>query len=319
MASRNDRRRGDGKSSRTGGYSSQSTSGRRPVASTARSRAARVSTVTVGELTREERRQRSQNAYRSHMRRIFVILGLIAVLVVGYIVLYFSDAFAITEVTVSGVEHLTDTEMSELAAVPSDTTLLRVDTDQIKKNVMRDAWVEDVDVQRVFPHTLNLAVTERQIAATVEVSTDQGTSTELWAIADDGMWLCKIPDQDSEEGQQISQKIYEDAANVFTITEVAYGVTPEVGTYCTDDSILNALDIVTGMTTELKDHVVKVSASSAESTTLTLDNNVEIAFGSADDIRDKERVCLEIMEEHPDEVAYINVRVVSSPTWRAIS
>ena len=52
-------------------------------------------------------------------------------------------------------------------------------------------------------------------------------------------------------------------------------------------------------------------------TTLTLDDDVEIAFGKAENIRDKERVVLKIMEENPT-VVYINVRVVDRPTWRAL-
>jgi cell division protein FtsQ len=70
------------------------------------------------------------------------------------------------------------------------------------------------------------------------------------------------------------------------------------------------------MTTDLAGKVKKVTATDAESTLLTLDSNVEIAFGTAEDIRDKELVCQEIMEQHPS-VVYINVRVVSKPTWRS--
>jgi len=73
-----------------------------------------------------------------------------------------------------------------------------------------------------------------------------------------------------------------------------------------------------GLTTDLADAIVKVQATDAESTLLTLSNGIQIAFGTADDIREKERVCLHIMEQNPDKVAYINVRVVSKPTWRAV-
>ena len=33
---------------------------------------------------------------------------------------------------------------------------------------------------------------------------------------------------------------------------------------------------------------------------------------------DKERVCLELMREHPGKIAYINVRTVNKPIWRAV-
>lgn len=278
----------------------------------------RVSTVKVGSLTQGQssRDARVNRSYRAHMAKMFVLLGVLAVLAAACAGVYFSNLFSIKQVTVSGVEHLTANEMTQLANVPSDTTLLRVDAGAIKSSIMRDAWVADVDVQRIFPDTLNLAVTERAIGAVVEISVDEGKSIEQWALSVDGMWLCMIPEEGSEAAASISPKIYEDKAEVLAIKDVAYGAAPEVGTYCTDESIVNALDIVTGMTTELKDRVKTVSATSTENTTITLDSNVEIAFGAAEDIRDKERVCLQIMADHPDGVSYINVRVANSPTWR---
>ena len=69
---------------------------------------------------------------------------------------------------------------------------------------------------------------------------------------------------------------------------------------------------------ELAGQVVGINASSVAETTLTLESGVEIAFGKAEDIRDKERVIQQIIADNPYGVAYINVRMVESPTWRAI-
>ncbi len=278
----------------------------------------RVTSVRVGDLNRADRRERARATYHHHVVRIAVVLVALAALVLGGIVLYFSDAFAVEEVHFEGVEHLTSTDVEALVDVPAGTTLLRVDTAAIKQSLLRDAWVESVTVHRAFPHTLNIVVTERTMAAVVEVSSQDATSTQDWALSSDGMWLMAIPSQDSELGQSLNQKIYEDAESVLRITDVPYGTSPETGAYCTDESINNALGIVTGMTTSLADQVVSVQATDAESAVLTLADGVEIAFGAAEDIRDKERVCLEIMEQNPGTVAYINVRVVDSPTWRAL-
>ena len=38
----------------------------------------------------------------------------------------------------------------------------------------------------------------------------------------------------------------------------------------------------------------------------------------AEDIRDKERIVLQIMADNPGKVSYINVRVPDRPTWRAV-
>ena len=308
-------------SNRQGAYPSGRPSTRSGYTPTGRpsSRTGRVSSVSVGEVAQYGRNQRMQQTYRRYVMRLGVIVGIIAVLFLCALGVYYSPAFGVEEVHVDGAEHLTAQEMSALAAVPENTTLLRVDAKTIRSNIMRDAWIKDVKVKREFPHTLVLDVTERGIAATVTVSINDGEDSQLWAIGQDGMWLCPIPPKDSEEAKTVSPKIYEDADKVFSITDVPYGVIPEVGSYCSDDSVTNAMEVVTGLTTNLKKQVVKVSATSTETTTLTLKSGVEIAFGKAEDIRTKERVCLKIMEENPGKVAYINVRVVSSPTWRSLS
>lgn len=275
-----------------------------------------LTSVRVGDLRGGTRVSRAQSAYRRYVVRIVIIVSVLAALVIGGAVVYNSSLFTIENVTVTGVEHLTTADMTNMANVPSNTTLLRVDAVGIRERLKQNAWVADADVKRVFPHTLELAVTERAIAATVAVPTEDAKSVKTWAISSDHLWLMPIPDQNSEAGKNTSPKVYEDAASVLAIVDVPYGTKAELGTYCTDDTVNNALDIVSSMTTELAGRVTKVSANGAEETKLVLDNGVEIAFGKAEHIRDKERVCLKIMEEHPD-VVYINVRVVDRPTWRA--
>ena len=246
-----------------------------------------------------------------------VMVGAVAVLALG-LILFFSPILQIDDVQVNGSTHLTDAEIEALVNVPAGVTLLSVDAGSISRSLERDAWVETATVRRVFPHTLAIDITERDIAAVVEVLTSDAKAVQPWAIASDGMWLMEIPAQDSELGQSISPQIYTDAASVLHIKNVPFGLTPEVGTYCTDDNVNNALAILDGLSTDLADQVKAVSATDAASTLLTLENGIEIAFGTAEDIRDKERICLKIMEEHPGKVAYINVRVVDRPTWRAV-
>src|SRR5699024_7690815 len=95
-------------------------------------------------------------------------------------------------------------DMQNMAGVPAGTTLLRVDAAGIRDNLLKNAWVQDVSVNRVFPDTLELAVTERTIEAVVEVPAENAGTTNVWAIASDGMWLMPIPDQDSEAGRRTS-------------------------------------------------------------------------------------------------------------------
>lgn len=283
----------------------------------------RVESKTVAQIDREHRRaQRSDAASRaaSASRVPFVVIGIIVAVIIVAVVTVFllsrTDAFEIEDVNIDGVEHLTSQELGALISIPQGTTLLNVDADSIARTLKRDSWVQDVQITREFPSTLVISITERQIAAIAEVPVGATQTIQNWAISKDDIWLMAIPSRESEIGSQISEQIYEDADQALHITKIPPGLNPEIGKECTDDDIVNALDIISGLTTELADRVKTIEAPDKESTSLILEDNIEIAFGSAENIREKELVCLEIMENNPT-VVYINVRVVDRPTWRA--
>ena len=263
-------------------------------------------------------RYRSKRAARRVPIVFITIVAIVAVLDLGGVVLANSGVFTVRQVTVSGVSHITSEEVTNLAAVPEGTTLLNVDANGITSRMTSNPWVQSASVDRVFPDTLNLNVTERPISAVVSVTVDDSNTVERWALAPDGMWLTKLPDQNSAEGQALPASVYEDAENALEITDIPYGSSPEAGKYCNNANVENALSIIDGMTTELADQIKSVSAASSNSTTLTLDNGVEIAFGDSRDIRDKERVCLELLQQYEGKISYINVRVVNKPVWRSM-
>ncbi|WP_283170553.1 cell division protein FtsQ/DivIB [Curtanaerobium respiraculi] len=300
-------------------------SARRPPRSDAHPR---ITSVRVGDL--DARASSPRRAVRSGgraatasagawARRAAIALGVAIAGIALYGVLVLAGVFGISQVTVSGVSHLTATEISQLAAVPAGSTLLTVDGASIESRLESNPWVESASVRRIFPDTLELAITERRISAVVSITSTESQQAEKWAISSDGIWLMRIPEQGTAEASAISQKIYEDEANVLHIADAPYGVSPKEGFRCTDASVLNALNIVSQLTTELAGQVTTVSATDTSNTLLTLENGVQIAFGTGSDVREKERVCLKLMEEHPGKISYINVRVVEHPTWRAFS
>lgn len=280
-----------------------------------------LTATRIGDLDRRSGKRSLRGSKQSGGKgKIIAIVAVVVALLLGIggLALFNSNAFEIKNLSVKGADHLTYSEVSQLAAVPEGSTLLRVDADSIRARMLMDTWVEDVKVNRVFPDTLELVVKERAIKAVVGIASKDSKSIKQWAIAEDGMWLMPIPDKESEAGKATSEKIYEDAENVLHIEGVPYTASAEIGKYCTDSNVNNALNIVSGMTTDLAKQVKKVLASDADSTTLILENGIEIAFGTAENIREKERVCLELMKQFEGEVAYINVRTVDRPTWRSL-
>lgn len=290
-------------------------------------RTVRFETQTIGGIRREREaaeRRRQREMHRKQTERKsrlpFVILGVVVFLAISFLIMYYilthTNIFEIEEINISGTEHLTSQEVNALVSIPRGTTLLNVDTSSIASSMERDAWIQSVDVNRVFPNKLDIVVHERQIGAIVEIPTGATQAIQNWAISKDGLWLMAVPSRDSDVGKNLAEQIYADVDAALHIIDVPYGVQPAIGAYCTDDNVNNALEIMNGMTTELADELKVVSAQDVESTMLTLKSNVEIAFGSATNIREKERICLQIMEENPN-VVYINVRVPDRPTWRS--
>lgn len=277
-----------------------------------------MGSVRVGEV-QDARAARMRSHYNRHVRRILTVLGALVAAVVLYAILYVSGAFPITQVTVNGCEHLTNEQVAEAAAVPADSTLLRVDDAGIIARLEDQAWVESAGVTRIPPGTLQLDIRERTIKAVVQVPSHDGADIDDWAIASDGTWLMLIPSRNSEEAAKVNPNVYTDADAVLHITQVPYGLEPVVGEKCGDANVNNALDIISGLSDELASQVISVAATGTETATLILENGVEIAFGDADDVRDKERIALQLMQEYPDEIAYINVRTPNKPTWRGVS
>lgn len=243
---------------------------------------------------------------------------LAAAALIAYVVLSATGAFAIKSISAKGVTHLTDQEMAQLANVSEGTTLLNVDADRIRQNLLQDAWVQSVAVNRIFPHTLELVVKERTIQAVIEVQANATAGSQQWAIASDGTWLMPIPEEGSEAAAATSPQVFEDAAAVMHVQNILVEAMPQIGEACTEENVNNALSIISGMSTELADQVKTIIATDADSSTLVLENGIEIAFGNTQNIRDKERVCLELMKQHEGSIAYINVRSVERPTWRSI-
>lgn len=278
---------------------------------------------------RKEEHNKKKKARTIRIVVISIVLAALVAFVTAYIYFYSTNSFVIENIEINGVKHLTNDEMNQLIAVEEGETLLKVDTDIITKRLKQDAWIEDVKIVPVFPSTLQINVTEREITAIVEVPTSsdslsssssatQSSVIRNWAIAADHMWLMPIPDKNSEASKNINQQIYSDVDGVMHIVDVSPGVNPEIGSYSSDDSVNCAIDVVDAMTTDLKNQVKNVKATDPNSTNLILNNGVEIAIGTSENLREKERVCQKLLEENEGKISYINVRNANSPTWRRI-
>jgi hypothetical protein len=329
--------------------------------------------------------------------RILLVVAILVILGAAAFLVYQSPAFSVRAVNVEGAQRLSAARLTELAAVPESSTLLRLDAKGIQSRVEADPWIASVEVRRSFPSTVILTVTERQVAVVVDVSSSQSGEPSLsWLVSRDGFWLGSFettavssgaseggffeagnadaegadddadgeqdsgeqdttgeqdPDADnaagtqdtgsdagaqsveegqiSEESQDASslksessilegvQVSAEEVEQLPHIKEVSRGISPQVGKAITDEGILNALDIVSGFSSEMLALVQSISAPDRVRTMIMLTNNVGVAFGAAEDVEAKEKVILAMLAEHEGTLASINVRVADRATYRA--
>ena len=102
------------------------------------------------------------------------------------------------------------------------------------------------------------------------------------------------------------------------ITGVPTSLSPTAGK-SSNDEVLKAIAAYREQFSEdFSSQVVCYSASSVESVGCTLKSGIEISLGSPTNIDVKEAVIGQILEKHPNQITYINVRVPSQPSYRRI-
>jgi len=268
-----------------------------------------TSEITGQTIRKQRERQHSASPARSLKRSkaLGTLIG-IGVIALAAVIVYFSPVFLIKAIQVEGGWHLKDDHLTDLAQVPTDATLLSVDTNDISDRVESDPWVSSVEVSRDFPSTLTLRIVERQpVAMVVFKGADKSTGRGVWILASDGVWLGEVVN--------IDQEIHGlDKTKLVQVVDVEATSGPVSGEKIEDACLVNALAIVNGVSPSMKAMIEYISAPSVVQTVLYLRNNVEVAFGSAEDVEIKEMVINQLLSEYGASLQRINVRVADRPT-----
>lgn len=98
--------------------------------------------------------------------RRMLLWGLsVAVVVIALAaVAWFTPVLAVRNVVIEGVKTVPEKQVREVLQVPDGVSMLRLDTDAIARRVATIPRVREVRVQRVFPSTVRVTITERTAA-----------------------------------------------------------------------------------------------------------------------------------------------------------
>ncbi|WP_130873810.1 cell division protein FtsQ/DivIB [[Pseudopropionibacterium] massiliense] len=227
-----------------------------------------------------------QTKLRKRRRARWVILGsgLLVALLVGIAtwLVWFSSVLAATEVRINGVSLLTEQQVTDAAAVELGGPLATQDVDAIRARVAALAPVAEVRVERRFPHTIEITVTERTLAY---VWMDEGVAR--WVDADGVVF---------HEGGETAQGIV-----TASITAPDQRLLKDVAT------------VVSAVVPVLGERVALLQASAVDRIEIQLSDGDTVVWGSAEQSQVKARVLSVLLSQ---EASVYDVSAPHAPTTR---
>ena len=239
---------------------------------------------------RAERRTRQRFARRQWARRWmrwkFVVASvlLVALLVTGVWLVFFSATLSVKKVEVAGNELLSDQRVLRIAAVPEGEQLALVELADAARRVETLSEVKDADVTRVWPDGVLITVTERTAVAVVELG------GKIRGLDEDGI-------------------VFRDYKSV---PEGMPRVRPTTSTGT--DALKEAAAVVSALPDDLSGRVDHVEVQTIDQITLVLRDGREVLWGSAEESDLKATVLAELLEVQ--DASVYDVSVPGSPTTR---
>lgn len=202
-----------------------------------------------------------------------------------------SPLVAISDVRVTGVDHLESARVVEVSGVRVGSSLLRVDLAAAARRVEELPLVREAEATRIDPLTVVIRVTERQPAFTA-------TSDGRTVLLDD-------------EGVVLRAGRMPGMATI----EVSDGAVPAPGEAAGLGSALgNAVAVATGLPGTVTTRVVAWEAVSPDRAVAVLDDGTRVELGRATELAAKARALGVVLEDLAGrDVATIDVRSASAP------
>ncbi len=261
----------------------------------------------------------ARKAGHSFLRIMAIASGTLAavLLLVALVlaVLSHTSMFKITSIDTYDTEHVTAENVAQLVRLDEDATLLNVDTEAVRKSVLNNPWIADVEIQNEFPDRLLIRTRERKVGALVAMS----SGGLCWLLGDDGVWIEPLRVEAVEGESSVDVALAEaERLGVVMISGVPATVCPVAGTAATDDAIGAVYSFAEQFPAEFAKEVVSYSAPDVEGISCILKSGVEVSMGAPTNVASKVAVAQEILEKYAGQVTYVNVRIPSRPTYRRI-
>lgn len=245
-----------------------------------------------------------------------LLLGVIAIVILVVYLLSFTNMFPVKNIRTKDTTHIKADEIVKLADIDASTTVLNFDKDKITKNIKRNPWVKSVSITRSFPSDLIVDITERKVGYIVLI----GPESVAWYVSDDNYWIepCVLDDEKDTPKEEVALAKAE-KLGCYVIQDLPASIEPKSG-YKVTGNVLTSISIYTSeFSSEFKDRIASFSAPGEDSISCTLKSGVKVSLGNSVNVAEKEKIVTTILDEHENQVTYINVRLVDHPTYRKVN
>lgn len=235
---------------------------------------------------------------------LFVVISAIALVGIIFSWVYNSKYFTVKNVVVEGSDRVSKEEVVRLSGITESDTLMKLKVDKIKANLAKVSWVKDVTIDRDFPSTVKIIVTQRKAIVAVPFGPD-------YLFIDDELVAVEIKEALEDPGMPL----------IFDIDLSQ----EKLGAKIEREELRNAILCLQGLDKELKKMVTALSAPTVNDLRIiiqTIDatgqsNEVDVRYGKAEKTEVKNSVIKEILASG-NPVVYIDVRVPSNPAVRYV-
>ncbi|HUC38026.1 MAG TPA: FtsQ-type POTRA domain-containing protein [Acidimicrobiales bacterium] len=209
------------------------------------------------------RHRRAAIARRRGRRRLWVILAVLVVLLGGsgaFLMLH-SGLFSARHVTVTGAQHTSAATVEEVAGVARHPPLVDVDPGLASSRLERLPWISVAVVDRVWPDSVRIHVTER-----VPVATLPSSSGSVALVDGTGRVLADVP---SAPGGTVPLSVGEPARSPGSVLGLV---------------ARNALSVIVDLPAQLRAQVRGVAAGGPSGVVLDLAGGEQAVLGPRDQL-----------------------------------
>lgn len=251
-----------------------------------------VSVVAIDPRMRSRRIGVRRDAGRRRLRRLTLVLAVVA-LVVTALAATRSPLLDVDRVAVTGNDRTSADEVRRAAGIVRGEPLVSVDPGAVAARIEELPWVESADVERSWPSTVEVQVTERVAVAMVQLTGDHA------AMVDADGWVVDVESRPADAAA--------DPAGPLVLTGIDGRVAEGERL---DDDARAALEVAAAVAERMPGAVASVSADlDAE-----LVEGGAIRFGSVDDLDDKVTAAKTVLSGVDTScLELLDVRVPGSP------